>query len=136
MKLQIKYLLSIPIAGLSLFLFLTPVAADGIKGVTVGSGGSIVIDSSQAGAMSSVNTMSGFWNKIFGVFKYLIFGITGCLCIAMVGVFAVKAFQLSTSGANPRKKQEAIDGMLYAFIGSALMGGATMLSGLAFNLFR
>ena len=135
MKLKSKYLLSLPVAMLPMLYNCSSVVATGISGVQV-NGGKISVDVGNAGTTSNVKTMSDFWNKIFSIGKMLIFGITGVLAMAMIVVFAVKAFNLSAAGDNPKKRQEAIEGMLFAVIGAALLGGASMISGLAFGLFR
>lgn len=109
------------------------VYAAGIDGVTV-SGGQITIDTTQAGTTTEVTTLSDMFNEIFSVLKYLITGATGCLAILSVGVFCFKSFKL-TSADNPKERQEAIQGMLYACIGTGLLGSASLLSGLAFGLF-
>ena len=112
-------------------------SASGLKGIST-DGTSIHIDVSQAGVQKGkeVTSFAAFWNKVFDIVRYFITGITGILCIATVGVFAVKAFQLAKAGNNPKEKQEAMTGMLYAFIGAALLGGSSLLSALAFGLLK
>jgi len=135
-KLRTKYLLSLPVAMVTTLYNYTAVFATGVGGVEVNGNGTITVDISQAGTNNNPTTISDFWNSIFEVAKYVVSGITGVLCICLVGVFAYKGFMLATAGGNPKQRQEAIEGMLYAFIGAAIMGGATLLSGLAFGLFK
>lgn len=137
MKSKIKLIAINAITMISLLSFnICVLSADGIEGVSV-SGNSITVDVGKAGKTSNaVKSIPDFWNKIFDVGRYVVSGVTGILCIAMVGVFAVKSFQLATAGGNPKVKQEAITGMMYAAIGAGLLGSATLLSGLAFGLFK
>lgn len=76
------------------------------------------------------------WNIAFDIIRVLIAGITGILSIAMVGVFAFKAFNLAKSGDNPQERQKAVSGIIYSFIGFALLGATSLLTGLFYNLLK
>ncbi|MEG1299613.1 MAG: hypothetical protein RSB38_06195 [Oscillospiraceae bacterium] len=131
---RIKYLLSLVPSTL---LFLAPISvnATGLDGVSI-SGGKVTVDVSKGTGVSDVTDLAGFWNKIFSVGRLVISGVTGIAAIALVGIFAYKAVALSKSSNNPKERKDALDGMLYAFIGAALLGGASLLSGLAYGLFQ
>lgn len=85
---------------------------------------------------NGVNTVSDFWNKAMDIIKVCVFGVSGILTIVLVGVFAYRSFNLATSSNNPVKRAEAVKGILYTLIGIGLFGGTTLITGLAFNLFR
>lgn len=85
---------------------------------------------------NGVNTVSDFWNKAMDIIKVCVFGVSGILTIVLVGVFAYRSFNLATSSNNPAKRAEAVKGILYTLIGIGLFGGTTLITGLAFNLFR
>lgn len=55
----------------------------------------------------------------------MIVGITSVLTAAMTIVFILKSVALAKSGDNPNARQNALQGMLYSLIGTALLGGTT-----------
>lgn len=83
-----------------------------------------------------ITTVPEFWNKAMNIIKVCVFGVSGILTIVLVGVFAYRSFNLAASSNNPMKRAEAVKGILYTLIGIGLFGGTTLITGLAFNLFR
>lgn len=135
LKMRTKYLLSIPIAVSTFLLDIIAVSADGLGGVDV-SGGKVSIDVGKAGQISGGGTtVSDFFNKTFTIGRYIVAGVTGICSIGLVGVFAYKAFKVAMAGNSPKARQEAIQGMLYAGIGAALLGASSLLAGFAYQLF-
>lgn len=124
------------ISGTSLMLptLLTRVSADGnvdLGGAELGTDGTLKIPG--AGGNSDGNTVSVF-NTIMDKGRIIVAGITGVLAIVMVGLFTWKAFNLSKSSDNPSERSKCISSMIFYFIGAALFGGASLLSGLFYNL--
>lgn len=83
---------------------------------------------------SGINDVSDFWNKLFGMIKVCVTGVSGILTILLVGVFAYKCFNLAASSNNPGKRSELIKEILFTLIGIGLFGASTLLTGLAFNI--
>lgn len=121
-------------AGFMMPALMTQVSADGnvdLGGAELGSDGKLKIPG--AGGNSDGNTVSVF-NTIMDKGRIIIAGITGVLAIVMVGLFTWKAFNLSKSSDNPSERSKCISSMIFYFIGAALFGGASLLSGLFYNL--
>lgn len=134
LKMRTRFLMSIPITMITILLGVISVSADGLGGVDV-SGGQISIDVGKAGQISGGGTtVSDFFNKAFTIARYIVAGVTGICSIALVGVFAYKGFKVAVAGSNPKARQEAIQGMLYAAIGAALFGASSLLAGFAYQL--
>lgn len=85
---------------------------------------------------NGITNVADFWNKAIDIVKVCVFGVSGILTIALVGVFAYRSFNLAASSNNPVKRAEAVKGILYTLVGIGLFGGTTLITGLAFNLFK
>lgn len=142
LKTRFKNFKSLIVSGMTslatlTYLYTPVLAEDGgvITGVEI-NGGKITIDVGEAGVSANNPTdLKGAFNKLFENGEIIIAGLTGILTLSMLGVFLLKAFQLAKSGDNPKARSKAINGMIFAAIGTALLGGATILMGFAYNLF-
>lgn len=135
MRKKIRYMISSCFIPILFYGKILAVSAAGLEGVEV-EDGKITVDVSKSGAASEVKSFPDFWNKVFEILKYIVTGVSGVAAIALVGIFVYKAITLSLSGNNPRHREEAIRGIIFTFIGAALLGGVSLISGLAFGLFR
>lgn len=84
---------------------------------------------------STKDTVSVF-NTIMDKGRILISGFTGICSIILVGLFVMKAFNLSKSSDNPQERSKCINSLIFYFIGAALFGAASLFSGLFYNLFN
>lgn len=134
MKKKIRYMISSCLMPVLFYGQNLVISASGLEGVEVEKG-KITVDVSKSGAASDVKSFPDFWNKVFQISRYIVTGLTGLGAIALVGIFVYKAVTLANSGSNPRHREEAIRGIIFTFIGAALLGGVSLISGLAFGLF-
>ena len=142
LKARFKYIKSFIVSGITslvtfIYMYVPVFAGDGvISGVTT-ENGKITIDIGEAGASNDMPTnLTEAFNKLFENGEVILAGLTGILTLSMVGVFLFKAFKLAKSGDNPKERSEALTGMIYAAIGTALLGGGTIFIGFAYNLFN
>ena len=68
---------------------------------------------------STKDTVSVF-NTIMDKGRILISGFTGICSIILVGLFVMKAFNLSKSSDNPQERSKCINSLIFYFIGAAL----------------
>lgn len=84
---------------------------------------------------STKDTVSVF-NTIMDKGRIIVSGFTGICSIILVGLFVMKAFNLSKSSDNPQERSKCINSLIFYFIGAALFGAASLFSGLFYNLFN
>ena len=84
---------------------------------------------------STKDTVSVF-NTIMDKGRIIVSGLTGICSIILVGLFVMKAFNLSKSSDNPQERSKCINSLIFYFIGAALFGAASLFSGLFYNLFN
>lgn len=62
--------------------------------------------------------------------------IVALALIGVMGFFVFKAIKLSKSGDNPQERQKAIEGLVFAMLAVALIGGGLTIAGWAFGMFK
>lgn len=75
-------------------------------------------------------------NNILGKGKTLVSLVTGIAAIVLIIIFIIKAVALARSGDNPSERQKAIQGLIYLFIGIALLGSASLVTGMFWNFLK
>ena len=88
------------------------------------------------GAENGTQGTTNMFNIIFSRFRLIISGITGVLSLALVVIFAYKAFNLAKSSDSPQERAKSIQGLIFYFIGAACFGAASFFAGLGYNLLR
>jgi len=100
-----------------------------------------------AHAVSSILTNNSFhslkdpvklteMNDFFIRFKGMIRIVMIIALIITIVSFAISLTRLSASGGNEQLRSKALKGLLFSGIGLVLFGGATVILGLSFGLFR
>jgi cellobiose-specific phosphotransferase system component IIC len=75
-------------------------------------------------------------NSVLGKERTMISIITAIAAGIMIIFFIIKAVQLGKSGDNPSERSRAIGALIILFIAIALLGGISIFSGLAYNMFH
>lgn len=75
-------------------------------------------------------------NNILGKGRTLVSLVTGVAAIVLLIIFIIKAVSLARSGDNPSERQRAIQGLIYLFIGIALLGSASLITGMFWNFLK
>lgn len=75
-------------------------------------------------------------NNILGKGKTLVSLVTGVAAIVLLIIFIIKAVALARSGDNPSERQKAIQGLIFLFIGIALLGSASLVTGMFWNFLK
>lgn len=138
---KIKYIMSRAVSTIMGMAFAMPmmvsaVSADDyvdLNSAKLDNSGKLNIDGSNANGTS--NTVNVF-NTVMDKGRIIIAGISGVLSIIMVGLFIWKAFNFAKAGDNPQERARCMNGMIFFFIGAALLGAASMLSGLFYNILK
>lgn len=73
------------------------------------------------------------WNWIYGKGKIILTGITGICALICTGILIVAAVKFAGSGGNPQGRHSAMVGILVGAIGTALLGGASLIMALSWN---
>lgn len=68
--------------------------------------------------------------------KQIYYIVVAIALILVLGNFIVKAVKLAKSGDNPQARSAASSGLIWAMVAIALIGGAAVISGWAFGIFR
>lgn len=139
--LKLKYILSRSLGAIMGATMVAPamvsmVSADNyvdLSSANLGTDGKLKIDGADANATG--NTVNVF-NTIMDKGRLLVAGVTGVLSVVLVGLFVFKAFNLAKSSDSPQERAKCINGMIFYFIGAACFGGASLFSGLFYNLFK
>ena len=80
--------------------------------------------------------MSTTGNNILGKGRTLVSLVTGVAAIVLLIIFIIKAVALARSGDNPSERQRAIQGLIDLFIGIALLGSASLITGMFWNFLK
>ena len=97
--------------------------------------GQIVISSGGDSIASGQTTLNGAFGAVLDTARQCVSGVTAIFAVTLVGIFAYKAYRLSAV-SNPNKRAEAVNSIMYTLMGAALMGGASIFTGLAYQLLR
>lgn len=76
---------------------------------------------------------TGVWNQLFSKFKGIIVGITGIGTLVMIVLFIIQFMKLGASAGNPQARQQALMGVLWTGVATALLGSVTIIIGFFYN---
>lgn len=76
------------------------------------------------------------WQIILAKYKIVFVGIGGVATITFGIFFVVNCLHLGAASDNPQKRREAVNGILWCGIGTALCGSATLVLALFWNALK
>lgn len=79
-----------------------------------------------------MDELSGFFIRFKGMIRIVMI----IALIVTITSFGISLTRLGASGGNEQARAKALKGLLFSGIGMALFGGATVILGAAFGLFR
>lgn len=79
------------------------------------------------------NDQQSAWNNIFNRYKNFIVGISGIGALTMVVLFIMQLMKLATHPDNPQARTQALNGVLWTGIATALLGGVTIVAAFFYN---
>lgn len=128
-ELQTKAL--VPMMAISSAVLPSAVRADGTDLSNIG------IDSS--GKLTGVTDdgmgMIGGFQTILDQSHVLISGITGVAAAVLVAIFIIKVMKLAQASDNANERSRAITGLIFLLICAALLGSASLITGMFWNAF-
>ena len=80
----------------------------------------------------TMDELSGFFQR----YKVIIRIVMILSLVVTITSFGINLTRLSASSGNDMLRSKAIKGLLYSGIGIVLFGGATVIMGMAFGLFK
>lgn len=84
----------------------------------------------------TAGNMTTTGNNILGKGRTLVSMVTGVAAIVLLIIFIIKAVALARSGDNPSERQRAIQGLIYLFVGIALLGSASLITGMFWSFLK
>ena len=104
-----------------------------------------VNDSTKAGGMTlslpealnkeSYGGQKGFWDKILGEYRELIFVISSVATLTFVLIFIINFVKLGNTAGNPQAHTSAMTAIIISGIATAGCGGVTLITGVFYNMF-
>ena len=80
----------------------------------------------------TINELEGFFQRYKGMIRIVMI----LSLVVTITSFGINLTRLSASSGNDMLRSKAIKGLLYSGIGIVLFGGATVIMGMAFGLFK
>lgn len=75
-------------------------------------------------------------NSILEKGKYIITVIGACVTLVLMGLFFIQIGKLGAAADNPTMRKSALAGLLWSGIAAGLLGAATIIFALAYNVFK
>ena len=73
------------------------------------------------------------WNTIYSKYKVFINGAAGVGALTCVVAFVLNAVKLGAAAGNPGERRNAMKGLLFSGIGTAILGGAVIFFSMFYN---
>ena len=93
---------------------------------------------SDNGAISGVKkkkATEGF-NDLFKKYRTVISGVSGIVALSMLLFFIVQVFRLADSAQNPKQRAQAMSGLIWIGIATALAGSVSLFTGLFYGMLK
>ena len=87
-------------------------------------------------SLSTKETGSTFYSKIFSNARTIIFALSGIGTLTSVLMFVINFIRLGVAENNPTAKAQAAKGLMHTGIAAALLGGVTLLVGISYNFIK
>lgn len=82
------------------------------------------------------NQGSKAWAVIILRYRKFIVGVAGLGAVTMVALFIKHFVVLGTVAGNPQAREEALKGLLYTGLATALLGSVSIIMSLFYNVFK
>ena len=76
------------------------------------------------------------FNDLFEKYRTFISGVSGIVALSMLLFFIVQVFRLADSAPNPKHRAQAMSGLIWIGIATALAGSVSLFTGLFYGMLK